>query len=146
MFDKKIEIMKLNFVKASELDGNIKATIHKSGKLGFSSGAHKKLELDKNRFIKIAFGEDYSETKILFAILHEDEDTDSFNIAKAGDYYYGNTKALFDELEIDYETQKVIYDIKETQYDGKKIFKLKPRIFEREKKYGNEKDINEVEQ
>lgn len=123
--------MKVTFFKAKELDSNVKATIHVSGRLGFNSNAQKKLDLESVRFVKIGQGEESD--GILFLVTCHEEDIETFSIAKAGEYYYANTKALFDSIGIDYENQKVIYDISEVTFDGIKYFKLKPRFKERKK-------------
>jgi hypothetical protein len=133
--------MKLNFYKANELDNNIKATVHKTGKLGFNSAAIQKLNLENNRKVRIATGDDYEKDKSLYIIPHNDEDKESFNISKAGEYYYINTKPLFDLLGIEYENIKIAYDIIETNYDDIKIFKLKRR--KNEQKRDEKEDLEE---
>jgi hypothetical protein len=125
--------MEIEFFKASELDSNIKATIHYNGKLGFNRNAEKKLNLENAKSILIGKGSDYEKEKILYLIAQEEIDPDGFAVLKSGDYYYANTKSLFDKLEEDYEKYKVIYNITETTYNGKTIFKLKRRVIERKK-------------
>ncbi|RFS15503.1 hypothetical protein [Emticicia sp. C21] len=115
------------------MDSNVKATIHISGRLGFNSNAQKKLNIDNSKFIKIGFGEDFEKDKILYFVITNEEDEETFSIAKAGEYFYANTKGLFDSIGIDYEHQKVIYDITEVIFDEEKYYKLKPRIRERKK-------------
>lgn len=127
------EDMDLQFFKAKELDSNIKATIHKSGKLGFNSNAERKLRLSEDKFILIAPTEEFEKDASLFLIVSVDDSEYAFSVSKAGQYYYANTKALYDHLEVNYIDQKIIYDIREVTYKGEKIFKLKPRFIERTK-------------
>jgi len=126
--------MKINFIKASDLERNIKCTIHKSGKLGFTEAAIKKLNLETNRFIKIGTNyEDKTDTSLYMAIQAE-VDEYSFKANKAGNYYYINTKALFDNLEVDYRKHSIIYDIVDHRdEEGNNLFKLIRREKERKK-------------
>jgi hypothetical protein len=41
--------MKLKFLIIEEIDKNIKATIHSSGKMGFTQGANKKMNLNEEK-------------------------------------------------------------------------------------------------
>jgi hypothetical protein len=124
--------MNIKFFKAIELETNIKATIHLSGKLGFNSNALKKINIDENKFIKIGQGDDFEKNNILYMLVCNEEDEETFKISKAGEYFYANTKALFDFLLIDYQRNKVIYDITELSNE-RNIYQLKPRIKERKK-------------
>jgi hypothetical protein len=124
--------MNIKFFKAIELETNIKATIHLSGKLGFNSNALKKINIDESKFIKIGQGDDFEKSKMLYMIVTNEEDEETFKISKAGEYFYANTKALFDFLTIDYQKNKVIYDITELPSE-ENVFQLKPRIKERKK-------------
>lgn len=121
--------MKLKVINASLLDRNIKATIHKSGKLGFTMNAAQKLSLSTNKSISIATNEAIQSDKNLYATLSTELSDDGFRINKAGDYYYLSTKELFDHLKIDYEKETIQYDIVDTGelIDGKSIWKFKRR-------------------
>ena len=129
--------MKLTFFKASELESNVKATVHLNGRLGFNKNAEKRLDLENVKSVKIAKSEDYEKDKTLYLLTQEDTDNDGFSVLKAGEYYYATTKTLFDALAEDYEKTKIIYDISEVEYEGEKIFRLKRRDIERKK---NEKE------
>ncbi|KAB7731912.1 hypothetical protein F5984_06735 [Rudanella paleaurantiibacter] len=125
--------MDIEFFKASELDGNIKATIHANGKLGFNRNAEKKLNLESVKTVKIGRTKEYEKDRNLFLITTETDDVDGFAVMKSGSYFYANTRSLFDLLGEDYENVKVIYDIVEIELNGQKIFKLKRRTLERKK-------------
>ena len=125
--------MEIEFFKASELDGNIKATIHANGKLGFNRNAEKKLNLVDAKSVKIGRTKDYEKDRTLFLVTTEEIDSDGFAVMKSGAYFYANTRSLFDLLGEDYENIKIIYDIVELDLDGRKIFKLKRRTLERKK-------------
>lgn len=124
--------MKLKFIAPSGLDKNIKATAHRSGKLGFSAEAALKLKLDINKYASIAINEEDANDKNLYVILSGEKKDDTFTISKAGAYYYLNAKALFDNLKVDYVKDSVVYDIKEDLIDGQQLYNFKRR--EKEKK------------
>ncbi|MEQ8682949.1 MAG: hypothetical protein RID25_24500 [Cyclobacteriaceae bacterium] len=122
--------MKISFIKADEIDRNIKCSIHKSGKLGFSSTAIDKLELSNDKSVMIGVNEDDSEDENLYMSVEDGVKEEAFKISRAGEYYYANTKALFDKLGIDYRAKTIIYDIVDFEYEEMKMYKL----IKREKK------------
>jgi hypothetical protein len=123
--------MGVSFFKAADLDRNIKCTIHKSGKLGFTDSAIKKLNIEVNRYIKLGKGDDEKDSTDLYMAVQPNEDEFSFKASKAGVYYYINTKVLFDMLNIDYKKNTIIYDIIKIEEEGKTMYKLKRREKER---------------
>lgn len=125
--------MKIKFIKPIISNGKIKCTVHTTGKLGFSKNAIKYLNIDNNSFVKIGVNEDDDSDKDLYLVVTSENNDDTFKVNKAGDYYYLNTKYLFDELNIDYRRQKIIYDINEIKYEGARMFRLNPRIIQRKK-------------
>lgn len=128
-------MVKINFFDASTFDRNIKCTIHKSGKIGFSNAAIKRLNIDKMYGVKIGTNEENREDENLYLVCIEDEDKSAFKFIKAGAYYYINAKPLLDEIKIDYRNTKVtlIYDIIDVDIDGEKMYKLIKREVKRRK-------------
>jgi hypothetical protein len=128
-------MVKINFFDASTFDRNIKCTIHKSGKIGFSNAAIKRLSIDKMYGVKIGTNEENREDENLYLVCIKDEDKSAFKFIKAGDYYYINAKPLLDEIKIDYRNTKVtlIYDIIDVDIDGEKMYKLIKREVKRRK-------------
>ena len=112
--------MDLRFISPRELSGSAKATVHKTGKLGLSSGAADKLELDdySEKYVRVAVNGDYTDDKNLYIILSEDESEDAYKIAKAGQYFYINLKHLFEKLDENYKSEKaIVYDIIKGDFD-----------------------------
>jgi hypothetical protein len=130
----------IEFFKASELDGTIKATVHANGKLGFNSQAEKRLGLANVKTVKIGRGKDFDVDRTLYLVTTEEIDPDGFAVMKSGAYYYANTRALFDKIGENYKSDKVIYDIVEVDVSGRTVFKLKRRVIERRKD-----DVDNVE-
>lgn len=125
--------MKIKFISPKLAEGNIKCTVHVTGKLGFSKQAIKQLNINSSSYVKIGINEDDKNDANLYMIIQKEKDNDTFKINKAGDYYYVNTRYLFDDLKIDYIRNKIIYDIQEIEISGMKIYKLNMRMLNRKK-------------
>lgn len=125
----------IKFFDASKFDRNIKCTIHKSGKIGFSNAAIKKMNMEKMYGAKIGMNEEDEEDQNLYLACIKEEDKSAFKFIKAGDYYYINAKPLLDDIKIDYRNTKVtlIYDIIEIDLEGEKMYKLIKREVKRRK-------------
>lgn len=123
--------MELDFFNADEIQGNAKCTIHKSGKLGFSMDAIEMLEITEKKVIKIAKGPDYDDTGNLYIDVCDKEEGGAFSISKAGNYFYLNTKNLFNKLGLNYRKEKIIFDIVDHVIKGKTYYKLVKRTKKR---------------
>lgn len=111
------------FFDATEYTSNLRCTIQKSGKIGFSDFTQKKLGINDKMSIKIGIDgtkEDYSH---LLLQLLEVVETKAFKINKAGNYYYFNPKPLLDELGIQYKNRNIMYDMIVID-ENEKIYKL----------------------
>jgi len=69
----------------------------------------------------------------LYILLTKESDEEAFKVNSAGNYFYLNTRNLFDDLKIDYKKKKIIYDIEEVEYEGMKLYKLSKGVLERNK-------------
>ncbi|MDP4263295.1 MAG: hypothetical protein Q8941_12275 [Bacteroidota bacterium] len=116
--------MKLKFFDPEKLDRNLKATAHRSGKLGFTVEAARKLSLSVDKSAGIAINEEDQHDRSLYVIIYPNKQDGAFKISKAGLYYYINTKALFDTLRIDYKNDWVVYDISKEVIDNQDVFKF----------------------
>ncbi|HAP95670.1 MAG TPA: hypothetical protein DCP54_07980 [Chryseobacterium sp.] len=118
--------MKLNIIKPKEPTALAKMTVHKTGKLGLSKGAMELLDVETNKFAK--FG--YNEEGDFFMVMCIEPDEETFNVAKAGAYYYITAKTLLEDLEIDYKSENTtIFDIVRT--DEREIYKLIKRVIKK---------------
>jgi hypothetical protein len=127
--------MKIKFFSTRDTDRNIKCTVHITGKLGFSKNSIKYLDIDTSKYVKIGINEEDKNDTSLYLLIQDVRDKESFRINKAGNYYYLNTKFLFDELNIDYKKTKIIYDIQRIENEGLKLYKLNKRTIERKKSH-----------
>jgi hypothetical protein len=119
--------MKFKFLTPKDNVGIVKATVHKTGKMGFSTGAIKVLGLDKNKYFKLALNEDDENDTNLYLVLAKESDKDTFVTNKAGPYYYIKIKHVLDELGVDYKSETIIYDIREVKDSEVKCYKLSRR-------------------
>jgi hypothetical protein len=118
--------MELKLIKANEFEPNIKCSIHKNGKLGFSSSAITRLGIDTNKRILFATMDDENGNGSLYAIIVEEKNEEAFRVNKAGNYCYLNTKAMFDKLGYNYQNRRIMFDIVTTdmKHDDKTVYKL----------------------
>lgn len=123
--------MNIEYFNADELDRNIKCSIHKSGKIGFSGNAIEKLHIGDNKSVSIGSKKDEEGYDVLYMRINKNEIDGAFPINKAGEYYYINTKNLFDKLGIDYRKEKIIYDIVKLENGDENIYKLIKRVIGR---------------
>jgi hypothetical protein len=119
----------IEFLAPEGKHGPAKATVHKSGKLGFSLGAHMMVDFEKNKLFKIGRKKtesDATNNDVLIMLPVDSEDDLTFKVQSAGGYYYLKTKRLLNQLNIDYrnESETVSFDIDEIVEKGKKYFKL----------------------
>ncbi len=126
--------MKIKKLKGSDYKKNIKCSIHQSGKLGYSQSAIEELKLDNTKYIEFGVNEENEDDTSLFMFIHNNEQEDAFKLIKAGNYFYLNTKKMFDELGLDYKTKNYIYDISKMDYEGETIYKLTRREYDRKEK------------
>ena len=126
--------MEINFWKPTISTGVVKATIHQSGKLGFSQAAIDKLQLSKDSYVMIGTNKTQKDDKAIYIKLSEESHELALKVNKAGQYYYLNTKDFFNENNIDFVKKKIIYDIIDISEDNEQLFKLIPREKERKRK------------
>ena len=125
--------MKLKFLKADENIKKAKATIHSSGKLGFSTDAIQVFKLSERQSIAFAQNEEDSDTD-LYAVIYEEPTEGAYKVNKAGQYFFVNTKAMFDNLNFDYRNNKIIFDMIKIKYEDSEIIKMVKREMKKKKR------------
>lgn len=120
-------MIELDFFESADNFGVIKATVHKTGKLGFSKGASKFLKLEEIEFFQIGMNKADEEDRSLYFVPVNEESESSFKVSKAGEYYYINVKNILTKLGIDYKKESAIFDIVEIEDNNKKLYKLTRR-------------------
>ena len=127
--------MAFTIISAKDFVVKLKATIHYTGKLGFTEITAEHLKLNSSSGIKIA--RDDTDTNLLYLINCRTPDEDTFKVSSAGDYFYVNTKPLFDTLGYDYKRNNIMFDMvraRELETGDVEIYKLIKRIKPRKQK------------
>lgn len=64
----------------------------------------------------------------LYMIVYDKVYDEAFKVAKAGDYYYLNTKLLFDNLDFPYETETISFEMSRVPDEEPSTWKLKRNL------------------
>lgn len=131
--------MAYKILKAGDFQAKYKATVHKSGKLGFTDATAKELGFDSKAAPYVKFGVDEEDSSVLYLINMKEGDADSFRVNKAGNYYYVNTRLMFDSLRIDYAKETVIFDMVKVEDGEDGVYRMNKRTIKRAEK--EDKDV-----
>lgn len=130
-------MFEFEFIKPKTPDGSAKMTAHRTGKAGFSAAADKLMKLADWKWCAFAKDKKEEGDRIIYLMKMEHPSDITFNVAKAGNYYYIKANSLFEDLKIDYtdESKTTIFDITPIEDNGKTLYKLSRReINKRNKK------------
>lgn len=113
-------------IDATRLSRIAKATVQKTGRLGFSRQAATMLKLGDGDMSILLFE---GEGRNLFLVVLPGNDPRGFHLRKIGEYFYVNTRVYFDEKNIDYVAIVVDFEITETtdRFEGYTVFNMKYR-------------------
>jgi hypothetical protein len=100
--------MAITILSARKFATTLKATIHKSGRLGFPSDTATALDLNAEKFAKFAQDD---ENGSLYLIIIDKGNEDAFPVRENGGYYFIATKVMFDTLGFNYENGDIIFDL-----------------------------------
>lgn len=116
----------INFkiLKSTEIPKDIRLSVHKTGKLGFSMDAKETLKLTKYKSITLAANADDENDKHLYLLLDEEEPEGSYKISKAGDYYYVNMGALLKSLGHEYSDGKLVVEMRKMEQGDTVYYRL----------------------
>ncbi len=125
--------MGIKYLKPRLSQGSLKCTVHSSGRLGYTLSAAEYLGLQVGKYVKLGINEENVSDTSLYMVLVDNSDEESFKIYKAGKYFYLKTKDIFSDLNLDFRNKKIIYDISDIIFEGKKMYKLNRRMKDRKK-------------
>lgn len=120
-------MLQLKFIEVDANAGKAKATIHVTGKLGFNKEAEKMIKLSEQTYFKIGVDGEVGNSKNVYLVEANAEETGAIRVSKAGDYYYLNTTTVFDTLKLKYKLLKIIFDIEQSEYENRRMFILNRR-------------------
>ena len=124
--------MGLIILSARNYSQKLKASIHATGKLGFTEATASALNLTKDSCISFAKDE---EEDALYLINNVPDTPDAFKVMKAGAYFSVNTKSLFDALNYDYKKRNIMFDlVRDNTYPDQEVYKLNIRDVPRKQK------------
>lgn len=130
----------ITIIKTRDFNVKLKATIHSSGRLGFTADTAIALSLSSSSFAK--FARDDEDDQALYLIITAKEDEDSFKVTKSGSYYYLPTTLMFESFGYDYKKYNIMFDlIRKSDLDellGGQVYKLNKRIVARKEKKSKE--------
>lgn len=126
----------ISIIKTSDFNVKLKATIHSSGRLGFTADTAKRLNLSEHTYIKFAIDDENDND--LFMIIVPNEDDDTFRVVRSGKYYYLPTTAMFQSFGYDFKKLNFMFDmVRMSDYDeivNGKVYKLNKRVLMRKAK------------
>ena len=100
--------MAFTILSAKRFATTLKATIHKTGRLGFTDDTAKALELKSGKFARFAQDD---ENGALYLIINNEGSEDAFSVRESSGYFYVSTKVMFDTLGFHYEQGNIMFDL-----------------------------------
>lgn len=94
---------------AKDYTTKLKATIQRTGKLGFTSDTIEKLRLAQGCSIYLA--KDDENKKVMYMSVVREVREDAFPLLSSGKYPYLNTTGLFKELKFDFVNKVIMFDL-----------------------------------
>jgi hypothetical protein len=117
--------MDLEFADVKTAPLRPKATVHRSGKVGFNSDAADFMGLSGEEEFCVAYNPEQGPDGDLYLLPPGPDvpENSCIGVAKAGEYFHLNLRRFFERYEIDYETYKIVYDIEEREDGGYTLLK-----------------------
>jgi len=100
--------MAFTILSAKKFATTLKATIHRTGRLGFTAETATALDLNAEKFAKFAQDD---ENGFLYLIINNEGSEDAFPVRENGGYYFIATKVMFDTLGFNYENGDIMFDL-----------------------------------
>lgn len=124
--------MGFTILSAKDYSQKLKASIHATGRLGFTEATAGTLGLTKDSCV--SFAKDDAED-VLYMINNVADTPDAFKVLKSGAYFSVNTKSLFDALDYDYKKKNIMFDlVRDNNYPDQEVYKLNKRDLPRKQK------------
>lgn len=106
----------IQIIDTTQFRVKLKATIHSSGKLGFTKATADFLGLSSVPYV--LFARDDEDSTLLFMAVLTEELPNSMKVNVSGKYFYVQTNLLFDSLGYDYRKKTIMFDlVREPKYD-----------------------------
>ncbi len=133
--------MAIRIISAKRFATKLKATIQRSGRLGFTEETARYMNLADEKFAKFAQDD---ESGTLYLIIIDKRNEDCFDIRSSSGYYFVPAKMMFDSLGMDYEQNVIMFDlVRKPSLDETlegQVFLMKKRISKRKETKNEEID------
>ena len=133
--------MAITIISAKRFTTKLKATIQRSGRLGFTEETARYMNLADEKFAKFAQDD---ENGTLYLIIIDKCNEDCFDIRSSSGYYFVPAKMMFDSLGMDYEQNVIMFDlVRKPSLDETlegQVFLMKTRISKRKETKNEEID------
>ena len=133
--------MAITIISAKRFATKLKATIQRSGRLGFTEETARYMNLADEKFAKFAQDD---ESGTLYLIIIDKRNEDCFDIRSSSGYYFVPAKMMFDSLGMDYEQNVIMFDlVRKPSLDETlegQVFLMKTRISKRKETKNEEID------
>jgi len=94
---------------AQEFTQKLKATIQRTGRIGFTAETISTLQLNADTYVRIA--PDTEDKNTYYMAFVREEVEDGFKICRSGEYVFLQTKQLFDKIGLDYKKWNIMFDM-----------------------------------
>lgn len=117
--------MKLKFIIPTKPEPVYKASVHKTGRIGFTIETANKFGIGVDKCMKLAVNEEDREIKNIYGVLGKAGEPEGYRIQKAGKYHSVDSKAFFDSLNLIYEGGDISFTVSEEDINGTRFLKFK---------------------
>jgi len=126
--------MKLKFITPAKQSPVYRASVHQTGRIGFTIQTANQFGITINKSMVLAVNEDDPNDTSIYGILSDKGLPDTYKIMKGGHYHSVNAKSFFDTVGIDYAKGHISYNVSEVDNDGTKVLKFSVRTVENSSK------------
>ena len=100
--------MAICIISAKQFAKKLKATIQQSGRLGFTADTATALGFQSEKFARFAQDD---ENGALYLIINSEASDDAFPLKLSSNYYFVETRQMFDMLGYDYKNYNIMFDL-----------------------------------
>ncbi|MBK5272716.1 MAG: hypothetical protein JJE22_17085 [Bacteroidia bacterium] len=136
--------MKLKFISPAKQTPVYRASVHRTGRIGFTIETAKEFGITIDKSMGIAVNEDDPNDTAIYGMLHDKGKPDTYKIMKGGNYHSVNARSFFDTVGIDYSKGDIYYNVSGIDIDGIKVLKFSIRNVEKISKIETELKKNDT--
>ncbi|MGG9970663.1 hypothetical protein ACQ33O_02620 [Ferruginibacter sp. SUN002] len=119
--------MKLQIIAPAKQEPIYKASVHRTGKIGFTIETANEFKISVEKSMVLAINPDERKGAAIYGILSPSNDPNGYKIQKAGKYHSVNAKGFFESLKFIYEEGNITFTVTEIDVEGTKALKFTPK-------------------